>query len=95
MDVLLHPSTIFLFFRESRRANGNLRANKPDDLLANLVMPNGMISPLFPSDLKGLFSLDGKSTECVSPLGYPRTACSLQKYKSGYSQDFNDKLRIA
>ena len=51
-------------FRESRRANGNLRANKPDDFLANLLMPNGMINPLFPKNLKELFSLNGKSTEC-------------------------------
>jgi len=59
------PTSILLSYRESRRANGNLRANKVDDLLATLLMPNGSVSPRFPKDLKGLFSLDGESIDHV------------------------------
>ncbi|KAJ3503105.1 hypothetical protein NLJ89_g8581 [Agrocybe chaxingu] len=56
LNIALHNS-------ESRRANGNLRTNQVDDLLATMFMPDGAVSPHFPKDLKGLFSLDGKSTE--------------------------------
>lgn len=47
---------------ESRRANGKLRSEKPDDALATMLMTNGSVSAAYPKDLKGLFSLDGKCT---------------------------------
>jgi len=31
-------------------------------------MPNGVTSERFPKDLKGLFSLDGKSNWCLNPI---------------------------
>ncbi|TFK44953.1 hypothetical protein BDQ12DRAFT_593379 [Crucibulum laeve] len=45
---------------ESRRANANLRSNKPDATLNTIYMANGNISKHFPKDLQGLFSLDGE-----------------------------------
>jgi len=56
----MEPAEIFNH-RESRRANGSLRSARPDDALSTLLMPNGSVSECFPKDLKGLFSLDGKS----------------------------------
>jgi hypothetical protein len=47
-------------FRESRRANADLRSNKPDALLHTIYMPDGKVSPAFPNDLKSLFGLDGE-----------------------------------
>ncbi|CAA7258985.1 unnamed protein product [Cyclocybe aegerita] len=51
LNTALHNS-------ESRRSNGNLRTNQVDDLLATMFMLDGTVSPRFPKDLKGLFSLD-------------------------------------
>lgn len=50
---------LFTFYRESRRANGNLRHSKTDDLLATMLMLDGTVSPRYPKDLKSLFELDG------------------------------------
>lgn len=47
-------------FRESRRANADLRSNKPDALLHTIYMSDGKVSPAFPNDLKSLFGLDGE-----------------------------------
>ncbi|KDR75618.1 hypothetical protein GALMADRAFT_1330576 [Galerina marginata CBS 339.88] len=58
LDLRLHNS-------ESRRANGNLRHNKADDLLATMLMPDGTVSTYYPKDLKGLFELDGETTKAL------------------------------
>ncbi|KAF8161351.1 hypothetical protein B0H34DRAFT_781895 [Crassisporium funariophilum] len=50
---------------ESRRANGNLRSNKPDDLLGTIYMTDGKVSPHYPKDLKSLFSLNAESTDAL------------------------------
>jgi type I site-specific restriction endonuclease len=64
LNLALHNS-------ESRRANGNLRTTRPDDVLATLLMSNGLVSEQFPKDLKALFSLDGKSNRRIN--SYVRT----------------------
>ncbi|KAF5322068.1 hypothetical protein D9619_001639 [Psilocybe cf. subviscida] len=50
LNLRLHNS-------ESRRANGKLRSNKPNDLLATMYMLDGQVSSNYPKDLKGLFTL--------------------------------------
>lgn len=51
LQLALHNS-------ESRRMNGSLRANRPEEALHSIYMADGTISHLFPKDLKGLFDLD-------------------------------------
>jgi len=58
LNIRLHNS-------ESRRANGNLRHNKADDLLATMLMLDGNVSPRYPKDLRGLFELDGETTRAL------------------------------
>ncbi|KAF8963597.1 hypothetical protein BDZ97DRAFT_1919603 [Flammula alnicola] len=58
LNLKLHNS-------ESRRANGKLRSNKPNESLATMFMADGNVSPLYPKDLKGLFSLDGDKTKAL------------------------------
>lgn len=45
--------------REARRANSALRANNIDDLLHEVLKPDGGKCELFPRDLKVLFGYDG------------------------------------
>jgi hypothetical protein len=56
---------LYNYYRESRRANGNLRSNKADDLLATLLMTDGTVSPRLPKDLKGLFGLDADTLKAL------------------------------
>ncbi|KAF8911549.1 hypothetical protein CPB84DRAFT_929794 [Gymnopilus junonius] len=58
LNIRLHNS-------ESRRANGNLRHNKADDLLATMLMLDGTVSLRYPKDLRGLFELDGETTKAL------------------------------
>lgn len=58
LNLRLHNS-------ESRRANGKLRAEKPDDALATMLMTNGIVSAAYPKDLKGLFSLDADAVNAL------------------------------
>ena len=85
------PPILFLL-RESRRVNGNLRTTRPDDVLASLLMPNGVISERFPKDLKGLFSLDGKSNGCLDPIHL--LIDNPSQPKSGYGQGSHGRLQI-
>ncbi|PPQ64554.1 hypothetical protein CVT24_008456 [Panaeolus cyanescens] len=48
---------------ESRRANADLRSDKPDSLLATMKMAeDGKVSTRYPKDLKELFGLDNNTT---------------------------------
>ncbi|KAF9529783.1 hypothetical protein CPB83DRAFT_852170 [Crepidotus variabilis] len=68
LNLALHNS-------ESRRANGTLRSNKPDDLLATLLMPNGNASSHFPKDLRSLFSLDAETLKLLmEDYGIPNSS---------------------
>ncbi|KAF4620953.1 hypothetical protein D9613_000913 [Agrocybe pediades] len=58
LNLRLHNS-------ESRRANGNLRQNKPDEPLATMFMPDGNVSGNYPKDLKSLFELDAESIKKI------------------------------
>jgi len=58
LNLRLHNS-------ESRRTNGNLRSNKPDEVLAPILMTDGTVSPRFPKDLKSLFSLDADTVKAL------------------------------
>jgi len=58
LNLALHNS-------ESRRANGNLRTTRPDDVLATLLKSDGSVSERFPKDLKGLFSLDADTIKSL------------------------------
>lgn len=55
MCLLIDPYA----FRESRRANSQLRSNKLTDPLHTIYKTDGTISALFPRDVKSLFSMDG------------------------------------
>jgi hypothetical protein len=55
--LLRRAKRLFLCNRESRRANGKLRSNKPNDLLATMYMLDGQVSDNYPKDLKELFTL--------------------------------------
>lgn len=57
----LEKVRIALHNSESRRANADLRSNKPDALLHTIYMSDGKVSPAFPNDLKSLFGLDGET----------------------------------
>ncbi|PPQ98365.1 hypothetical protein CVT26_013621 [Gymnopilus dilepis] len=58
LNIRLHNS-------ESRRANGNLRHSKTDDLLETMLMLDGTVSPRYPKDLKSLFELDAATVRAL------------------------------
>ncbi|KJA28810.1 hypothetical protein HYPSUDRAFT_50984 [Hypholoma sublateritium FD-334 SS-4] len=58
LNLRLHNS-------ESRRANGKLRSEKPNDALATMLMSDGSVSAAYPKDLKGLFSLDADTISAL------------------------------
>ena len=62
VDIDFFSSTSLFVSRESRRLNGNLRSNKPEECLGTIYTRNGTLSANYPKDLKALFSLDGSST---------------------------------
>jgi len=58
LQLALHNS-------ESRRINGSLRANRPEEALQTIYMSDGTVSPRFPKDLRGLFDLDADTTKAL------------------------------